>query len=339
MSEIRIDPKQKVLQVPLQMNLELTTRCPLHCPQCYVSLNNGWEMPLDTALYWIRDAASAGVTQVNLSGGETLCYPYLTELITECSRLGLVSNIALSGAYVTEAKLHELIDAGVTRIYVSLNGSTKEINGKTRDGYELAVNTLELLSKIGFRDVYINWVMHECNADDFPEMLKLAEKYGVSHLVVMAFKPDSSHQLRSYPSAEQMYTVADQIRNYKGPVTVGAETCFSQMNALVRRTFFGSLNLGVFRGCGAGRNGISVTVDGKLTPCRHIEVEEEYEHIMDYWQDSEFLAELRSVEMSRREPCRGCSWEDNCLPCMAVGLKLHGELNYGMTECPVAQSS
>ena len=130
---------------PLQMNLELTQVCPLHCPQCYVSLNNGREMPLDTALYWIRDAADAVVKQVNLSGGETLCYPHLTELIRECHKCGLDSNIALSGAYVTEEKLREFIDAGVTRIFVSLNGSTKEVNEKTRDGYELAIRTLELV--------------------------------------------------------------------------------------------------------------------------------------------------------------------------------------------------
>ena len=63
---------------PAQMNLELTTRCPLRCPQCYVSLNTGREMPLDTALYWLRDAAECGVKDINLSGGETLCYPQLT---------------------------------------------------------------------------------------------------------------------------------------------------------------------------------------------------------------------------------------------------------------------
>lgn len=329
--------RERILEKPRQMNLELTTRCPLHCPQCYVSLNNGREMPLNIALYWIRDAADAGVSEVNLSGGETLCYPHLTELISECHKLGLNSNIALSGAYVTEEKLREFIDAGVSRIFVSLNGSTKEINERTRDGYELAINTLELLRKIGWERTVINWVMHECNADDFPEMIKLAERYGVEILMVMAFKPDSSHQLSSYPTADQMNAVADQIRQYKGNLRIGSEKCFSQMRTLVAKSFFGSLNYGVSRGCGAGRDGISVTVDGRLTPCRHIEVEEEFDHIMDYWTKSPYLEELRSVEDNRREPCKGCKWEQNCLPCMAVGLKLHGELNYGMQECPVAE--
>ena len=319
------------------MNLELTTKCPLHCPQCYVSLNNGREMPLETALYWIRDAAETGITDVNLSGGETLCYPHLSELIRECASLGLESNIALSGAYVTEEKIRGFIDDGVSNIFVSLNGSTKEINEKTRDGYELAIRTLALLQKIGFPNTMINWVMHGYNADDFPGMLALAERYGVKCLIVLAFKPDSAHALASYPTGEQIRTVAKQIKAYKGPVKVGAETCFSQLLTLSARTFFGSMNYGVFRGCGAGRDGISVTVEGKLTPCRHLEVEEEFEHISDYWTQSPFLNKLRAVEDHRQEPCRGCRWEANCLPCMAVGMKLHGDLTYGMEECPVAE--
>jgi hypothetical protein len=61
-----MDISNRYLPAPWQMNLELTTKCPLHCPQCYVYLNNGREMPLETALYWIRDAAEAGVQHVNL---------------------------------------------------------------------------------------------------------------------------------------------------------------------------------------------------------------------------------------------------------------------------------
>lgn len=321
---------------PVQMNLELTTACPLHCPQCYVHLNTGREMPLDTALYWLREAAAAGIKDINLSGGETMCYPHLTELIRECSELGLESNIALSGIYVTEEKLHEFMDAGVTRIFVSINGSTREINEKTRDGYELAINTLELLRDMGWKNTVINWVMHEYNADDFPEMIKLAERYNVWALIVLAFKPDSAHQLSSYPTAEQIRTVARQIREYKGDLLLGAEPCFSQLKTLSMQSFFGSMNYGVARGCGAGTDGISVTVEGKLTPCRHLEIEEEYEHIMDYWQNSPFLAQLRDVTNHRKAPCKGCRWEKNCLPCMAVGVKLHDELNYGMRECPAA---
>lgn len=324
---------------PVQMNLELTTRCPLHCPQCYVSLNTGKELPLDTALYWLRQAAEYGVSQINLSGGETMCYPHLNELIRECRRLSLRSAVALSGAYVTEETLREMIDAGVNEIYVSLNGSTEEINARTRDGYALAVRTLELLQRLDFSERFVNWVMHSTNAEDLPGMLALCERYGVKGLIVLGFKPDSSHALRSFPTAAQMREAAKTIRSYSGSVTVDVEPCFSQLRALVHSGFLMNSNIGVQRGCGAGRDGVSVSVDGQLTPCRHLETAETVSTLAEYWENSPFLRRLREVEDHRDAPCKGCTYERNCLPCMAVGTKLHGELNYGMKECPLAAAN
>ena len=326
----------RALKAPFEINLELTTKCPLHCPQCYVSLNTGREMPLETALYWLRDAAQCGVKCVNLSGGETMCYPHLMELIEECKRLGMSSNVALSGALVTEEKLREMIEKGVGCIFVSLNGSTRQINEMTRDGYDLAVNTLRLLKDIGFPRTFINWVMHSSNAADLPAMAKLAEDYGVCTLAVLAFKPDSAHELKSFPSKEQLEEAADFIRSYRGPVKVHVESCFSQLRALVKQTFFGSLNYGILRGCAAGRIGVSVTAEGLLTPCRHLDKAERFEHLIDYWNSSVFLKSLREAEENRKEPCLGCRFEAACLPCMAVGMKLRGELNTGMPECPLA---
>ena len=73
--------------------------------------------------------------------------------------------------------MHELITkkpvlAGVGGIFVSLNGSTKKIGSKTRDGYELAIHALELLRDMAFDGVHINWVMHSNNADDFDYLVR-----------------------------------------------------------------------------------------------------------------------------------------------------------------------
>ena len=82
---------------PFTMNMELTTRCPLMCPFCYCTLNNGKDLPLEKAIFWLREAKKSGIVMVSLSGGETLCYPHLEEVIKEGSRLGLEINVALSG--------------------------------------------------------------------------------------------------------------------------------------------------------------------------------------------------------------------------------------------------
>lgn len=326
---------------PLQMNLELTDACPLHCPQCYVEANARRQMPLETALFHIREAAENGVRYVNLSGGETLCCPHLTELIRSCADYGLVSAVALSGALASREKLRELIEAGVSEIYVSLNGSTKEINDQTRDGYELAVGTLEnlrgLCKELSFSYVAINWVMHRCNADDFPQMIRLAEEYEVKELVVMGFKPDAAGHLESFPTRDQMKKVARWIRQYQGPVEIGVESCFSPMRALLGESLFcGNTNVGIERGCDAGIASYSVDADGHYTPCRHILKPEAYRSLDAYWHDSQVLRTIRNAEGKSRASCAGCRLEKYCLPCMDIGQKLAGDPFGGFPGCPLA---
>jgi pyrroloquinoline quinone biosynthesis protein E len=177
--------------------------------------------------------------------------------------------------------------------------------------------------------------MPSFNADDFPAMLKLAERYGVANLVVLVFKPNSDYELPSLPTGEQVREIAKTIRAYQGPVKVTAENCFSQLRALMGQRFFTNLNRGITRGCGAGRDGISVSVDGKLTPCRHLEIEEDWDDILAYWQGSETIKALRAMEDAPEAPCSGCKYQRYCLPCAAVNYKQKGRLFMGCDCCPV----
>jgi pyrroloquinoline quinone biosynthesis protein E len=175
--------------------------------------------------------------------------------------------------------------------------------------------------------------MHSNNADDFENMIQLAERYHVACIAVMVFKPDATHQRPSIPSAEQIYKVAKLIKEYKGNVKIEAEECFSQMRAILGKRFFVNLNCGVSRGCGAGRDSISISVDGKITPCRHLEIKEEFRSIREYWYNSEIVRQLRQVEDRMKKPCGECHYNRNCLPCMAVNWKMNGEIYMGDESC------
>ena len=325
------------LASPITMNLELTTRCPLHCPQCYCSLNTGKELALDKALHWIEQAGKEHVQIMDLSGGETLCYPWLNEVVAAAAKVCPQVNVALSGWGFDNEAYDKLVAAGVTGIFVSLNGPTEEINRQSRDGYLLAIRALALLQRRGFQNTFINWVMHNSNADSLPDMLALAERYHVGTLMVMAFKPDSSHALPSLPTREQMHRTAELIRNYHGPVKIGVEACFSPMRALTCQSFFGNQNVGVLKGCGAGRDAISVNVDGLLSPCRHLDYFEAYDTIHEYWTRSETVRKLRATERDARTPCASCRWLPNCRHCMAINTKLNGEIYLGNATCPIAE--
>ncbi|MDR2528975.1 MAG: radical SAM protein [Synergistaceae bacterium] len=324
-----VDPPKNAYASPLLLNLELTTRCPLRCPQCYCDLERGKDLPLKRAVTVLKQAVAEGVGYVNLSGGETMVYPHLYPLLEVCSGLGLDSAVALSGWGVNRQSLRRLMDCGVGAIYVSLNGSTEEISRTTRDGFSLAIEALELLAEARFERTAINWVAHSANVEDFPNVAALCSKYGVRRLFVLGFKPDSARRMNGVPDARQTLALASDIRRLRKEtpyLSIEVENCYSPLRAYLSRKFFGNLNVGISKGCGAGRDGASLDVDGNFTPCRHLEYPENFESLGDYWRDSPVLRTLREVEDRPEAPCDICGLSANCLCCMAVSAKLLGRL-------------
>ena len=328
------------LFTPTLMNIEITTACPLHCPQCYCSLQGGKHISLEQATHWLNEAGKMGVKHVALSGGESMCYPYINEIIGVAVKNGISPYVATSGVGLTEASLWGMIDAGLSGLYISLNGSTEKINSITRDGYAYAINALRLTKENAWHAVTINWVMHASNVEDFPNIIDIAESYEVENIVIIGFKPDAKHEMKVIPSYSQMQWLLDYLRSRKTPVKIMVEPCYSPFRAFsLDTTLFGNMNIGVNKGCRAGICSFSVNVDGVLTPCRHIDIPEQYESLEDYWTNSPVLNEIRSVYASPSSPCSECKYSKNCRHCLAINYKLHNELQYGYQECPVANAT
>lgn len=323
------------------MNIELTTTCPLHCPQCYCSLTGGKNIDLQTAIYWIKEGGKAGIKEVMLSGGETMCYPYIYDVIKAARTYCGHPNVALSGFRFTQATYEKLVEAGIEGIFISLNGSTEEINSQSRDGFNLAISALKLLQKNQFPNTTINWVMHSNNADDFINVVKLAEKYDVANVVIIGVKPDSKKSLSTIPSKAQMYTIKDIVQAQKGKPHIFIESCFSPLLALTLDTkLFGNMNIGKNKGCHAGRSTFSVSVDGLLSPCRHLEYFEEYHSLEEYWENSKILKQLRDMDNEQpEEPCNSCRFMKYCRHCAAINSKLENRLFRGNKYCNLAEIS
>lgn len=319
------------------MNIELTTACPLHCPQCYCSLEGGKHIALETATKYLRQAKELGLKHVELSGGETLCYPHLYELIQEATVLGIQSNIAISGWHFDAEVLEKLQQVGLTHLFVSLNAPTEEMNARSRDGYHYAIAALELLKDSDFSEVYINWVMHRDTADTLPEMIRLAEEYGVKGIMIMTPKPTSKYELNTLPTREQMERTVQLIHSSK-PGFLMVESCFSPLLAMASETkLLGNVNVGIFKGCGAGRTQLSVSVDGWFSPCRHLEMFEQWDTLGEYWCESPTLGKIRRLEEQKQEPCKSCRYSEYCRPCLAVNSKLKGELVIGHDLCSISE--
>lgn len=307
------------LEKPILINVEVTDRCPLQCPKCYCQLNNGKEIDKTTAINIIKQAGELGVTYINFSGGETLLYPHINELIYTCNKYNILPNIAISGWGFNKSVLKELTHNGIYLIFVSLNGSTEEINSLSRNGYSLAINALTLLSKSNFSRTIINWVMQSNNSDDFINIMKLAEKYNVKAVVIMLIKSDSNGNLETFPSNDQIEKISIFIKKYSGNVQIIIDKCFSQLKAFMGRSIFSNTNQGLYKGCSAGLDSFSLDVDGNFLPCRHLLIPEAFDTIIDYWSNSSTLRQLRLSRDLTIKPCINCKLKKSCRPCIALG--------------------
>ncbi len=316
------------------INIELTTNCPLHCPQCYCTLTGGKNIPLIIAKEKIDEALEHGIKIINLSGGETLCYPNLYELIQYISSKGIKSNVALSGWNFDEKVLNKLINAGVFGIFISLNGSTAEINGLSRNGFEYAINALKILQQSKYKRTAINWVMSSDNYNDFMNVVKIAEKYSISLIEVIVVKPDSNNKLNNFPNLYQMISVANCIKNYSGPVSIIVESCFPQMHTILNAIGYKNrLRINQDIGCGAVDTSYNISVDGKYTPCRHLDIPEDFDTIDEYLKKSQIVKKIKESKNNPKEPCHSCTFVNRCKPCLAMNKKLNGELHMGPNMC------
>lgn len=319
---------------PLGINIELTTRCPLRCPQCYCSLENGKDIPIALVRKYIEEAALLGVDHVELSGGETLCYPHLLDAIRIANENRLYSSISTSGWNFSKELLNKLIESGIGSIHISLNAPTEEKNSETREGFQNAVHALEILSECNFENTIINWVMHRDYVALLPEMVKLAEKYKVGTILIIEPRPNAKGAFDTYPTMEDMFFVADMCRHNETKVQLVVQHCFSPLLALKsQNSLWGNMNIGPYKGCTAGQYSFCIDVDGHFIPCRHLLIPEEFDTCEDYWEQSRVLKEIRTAFINPEAPCSECKMLRNCRHCIADNYQFTGRVFFGNKNC------
>lgn len=299
-------------QKPLSFNIELTEWCPLKCPQCYCQFGKRY-IDKELAINYIGEAGDLGIQFVNLSGGETLAYPYLFEILRKCRQSGMLASIAISGWNFSKEVLRKLIISGVGRIYISLNGSTEKINSLSRDGFCYSIDALKILSENDFPDYYVNWVATKYNIDDFPKLVEICRKYDVKKIIVIAYKPSNTNQISFVPELKHMLKLKNYIidlnKKYKDYIIV--EQCYYSLKHLITQNDY--------FGCLAGRTNFSISVDGSFTPCRHIKSKEKFETIEMYWNNSKVLNQIRNQIESKNylsDDCKKCYYSLSCVPCL-----------------------
>ena len=296
---------------PMALVAELTHRCPLHCVYCSNPQALRPRSAELTTREWARvfgDAGNLGIVQADLTGGEPLARPDIVELVAAARASGLYVSLITSGLPLEEAKLAELVHAGLDHLQLSFQGahqeSANEIAGANAHARKLRVLGWLKRHRIG---VTLNFVLHRRNIHELGAMLAMVEAHQpgcVEFASVQYYGWALANRQNLLPTREQLdYCLATLQK---------AEERFRGITRLV---FVVPDYYAKFpKACvgGWGRKLMLVSPDGSVLPCHAAAVIPgmRFENVKDkalgeVWDASEAFQRFRG-EHWMQEPCKSC---------------------------------
>jgi pyrroloquinoline quinone biosynthesis protein E len=296
---------------PLALIAELTHRCPLHCVYCSNPAEltrRSEELSTEVWSRVFREAAEAGVLQVDFTGGEPLARPDLTELVRNARAAGLYINLITSGLPLEEARLDELLQAGLDHIQLSFQGAREESANEIA-GTKAHAQKLRVLDWLKNRRVALtlNFVIHRQNLDQLPEMLALAESSSAGRIEfanVQYYGWAFQNRENLLPSREQLDRSMEFLKRaeerLRGKIHV--EFVVPDYYAKYPKACMG----------GWARKFVLVTPEGEALPCHAAKIIPglRFENVKDrslgdIWENSEAFRKFRGEEWLP-EPCKSC---------------------------------
>jgi len=151
------NPKNFIIRdFPIHLDIEITSRCNLKCTFCdklpLLSKDQIGDMDLALFRKIIDEGSDNGLCSVKLSyRGEPLLHPRVDEMVDYAKKRGVVDiYFNTNGMLLTEERVLRLMDAGLDRISISIEGTDPEAFERERRGakYHKILENIESLIEL-----------------------------------------------------------------------------------------------------------------------------------------------------------------------------------------------
>ncbi len=173
---------------------EVTKGCNLRCVHCRATateLASPSDLPTAQALNIIDQIAEFANPILVLSGGEPLYRPDIFQLAKYATDKGLRVALATNGTLVTKEVAQKIVDAGVKRVSISLDGANADTHDTFRGipgAFDAAIYGFKNLKELGM-PVQINMTIARHNAVELPKVLELVRGLGADALHTFLLVP------------------------------------------------------------------------------------------------------------------------------------------------------
>lgn len=183
---------------PVILHYQLTERCDLACPGCYLPERQGGGRSADEVAERVfRPLSESGVRFVTLTGGEPLLHSEHMEIFKRAALYFTQVLVVTNGRMLTLDKYRELCRAGVTSVKVSLDSLVSDVHDRLRGvngTYDLVMTNLNAILdskeyKSSFTDLGLIMTVHKENVSEMADLAEWARGREVDHVLFQPYHP------------------------------------------------------------------------------------------------------------------------------------------------------
>ncbi len=315
---------------PSLISWNLTKKCNLRCPHCYLEAGRPAARELTTAecLALLDEMHALGTEMLILTGGEPLLRKDIYEIARSASEKGMWVVMGTNGVLLTEQVARKMIECGVRGVGISIDSADAARHNRFRGGpnaWQYAVRALEICRAHGLEVLVQTTVMEE-NYDEIPALLDFARDRGAwafnLYFLVQTGRGQHLSDLSPERTEAMLARLVDLQDAYR-PMLVRSK-CAPQFKQIAYALGKGGLESG---GCMAGTQYCRITPEGDVTPCPYMTVvagnvlEEGFTEI---WQTAPVLQALRDRARLKGR-CGACEFNELCGGCRCRAYAATGD--------------
>jgi heme b synthase len=323
------------VHLPQLIAVETTRRCNLHCIHCRALAGEEsvpGELSTSEITGLLDEIAARDIRPiVILTGGEPLLRDDIFDIARHGSELGFTMTIAPNGTLLDAEAARRLVDAGIRRVGVSLDGASPEVHDAFRNMPGAFVGVMKGIdsARAAGLPFQINTSVTAFNVDELAKVHELAKALGATaHHIFMLVRVGRGRQLDAEVSPARQEKVLQWLaeRHREGLIRVRA-TCAPHYFRILTQRAGAEGTAAITRGCLAGRRFVFISSTGHVQPCGYLDIDcgsIRENGFWKVWDTSPVLHELRD-DAKLRGKCGICDYVEYCGGCRARAYATTGD--------------
>lgn len=312
---------------------EVTRSCNLACSHCRASSKFGTypnELSTEECFKLIDEIVSFAKPVIILTGGEPLLRKDIFEIIRYGKKKGLTMVMAPNGTLLNDENIKKIIDSGIKRISVSLDGPDAASHDDLRQvpgAFKQACEGINRAKKSGL-EFQINSTITKRNIQLLPQIISLVKDLGaVAHHIFLLVPTGRAKEMIDEELSPSEYEkalefLAKEKKNSSLEIKI---TCAPHFNRVLLQEHSGTVSSLAGRGCMGGVSFCFISHVGVVQPCGYLDLkcgnirEQGFKKI---WLDSEVFNNIRDWSKYKGK-CGICEFKVVCGGCRARAYAVH----------------